>query len=156
MIQIAFFKGKRTGWPGLFDRAVRWYTGGPYSHCEIVLSTSEGLSWCASASKQDGGVRLKHMALPSDRWDILHAPYADPHAVAQWFASHTGGRYDTLGLFGFFAARGTQSPDRWFCSEACAAALGIPEPWRYCPNTLFSITAAAQRFFFARTPESTT
>lgn len=34
---------------------------------------------------------------------------------------------------------------RWFCSEWCAAALGLPESWRWSPNDLAAIVPALKR-----------
>lgn len=139
-MQIAFYKGTRPGLPGVFNRVVRWWTNGPYSHCEIVLQPlDDGMMLCASASNTEGGVRLKAIELDPGRWDLLDIPSADPSAVRQWFAVHDREGYDFLGLMGFVLRRNDGSKRLWFCSEACAAALEIPDPWRYCPNTLASV-----------------
>ena len=34
---------------------------------------------------------------------------------------------------------------RWFCSEWCAAALGLPDGWRWSPNDLAAIVSALKR-----------
>ena len=128
-MKLAFYKGTRPGWHGLFNRAVRWWTRGPYSHVELVFS--DGL--CGSASGVDGGVRLKSIMLHPDRWDLV--PIAGDETYARdWFARHAGRGYDYLGLFGFVWRPYYGDTTRFWCSEAIAAALQIDDPWRVEPN----------------------
>lgn len=137
-MMLAFYKGWRGGLAGLFDAAVRWWTRGQYSHCEIVFS--DGMA--ASASVRDGGVRFKRISFDHSRWDFV--PVAgDERAVRTWFAAHEGAGYDFLGLFGFVWRREPGAARRWFCSEACAAALGIDDAWRFCPNGLAAVVRHA-------------
>ena len=128
-MKIAFYKGRRKGPRGWFDALVRWWTRGPYSHCELVI---DGLCWSSSA--RDGGVRGKAIVLGAN-WDVFDVPGDEAKALA-WFQAHKGARYDVAGLFGFVWRREYGDGQRWFCSEACAAALGYREPWRFDPNTL--------------------
>lgn len=145
-MQIAFYKGTRPGLPGLFNRAVRWWTRGPYSHCEIVLwRLSDGRAVCGSAANLDGGVRRKIIDLDPAHWDVVDIPWANQSAALTWFAEHEGERYDMAGLFGFVWRRGDGDRGRWYCSEACAAALGFDEPWRFCPNTLAAVIRSMGR-----------
>ena len=60
----------------------------------------------------------------------------DEALARAWFTANEGARYDWLGLFGFVWRPGNGKGRRWFCSEAIAAALGMKDPWRFCPNTL--------------------
>lgn len=130
-MQLAFYKGRRGGFAGAFDAAVRWWTRGPYSHVELVFA--DGIA--ASASQRDGGVRFKWITFRPERWDFL--PVAgDEVAARAWFARHEGAGYDYAGLFGFVWRPGNGIGRRWFCSEAIAAALGYRDAWRFCPNTL--------------------
>lgn len=151
-MQVAFYKGKKR----LFNRLARWWLRGEYSHCEIVLGTDHnGLSICASASFMDGGVRIKHMVLNPDHWDI--APVSgDVHDAWHWLAEHEGDGYDLLGLAGFIARALGHDKTRWTCSEACAAMLDIPDAWRFDPCILSAALTrqpAAAGFF---TPDGTT
>lgn len=132
-MRVAFYKGRRKGWAGLFDAAVRWWTHGPYSHTEIVFSDGTA----ASSSFRDGGVRFKAIVFEPARWDFVTVE-ADEHAARQWFRVHLGARYDVAGLFGFVWRRSRGADRRWFCSESTAAALGLRDPWRFDPNTLFA------------------
>lgn len=137
-MKIAFYKGTHPGLPGVFNRLVRWWTRGPYSHCEAVFScqNAQGAWLCASSSKMDGGVRLKFIDLDnSTNWDIFDVPSADEAASKAWFAEHVGLAYDVRGLFGFVWRRAEDDRNKYFCSESIAASIGIEEAWRFDPNT---------------------
>jgi surface antigen len=136
-MKVAFYKATRPGIQGWFNRAVRWWTNGPYSHCEVVLNVlSDGSCQCASSSFIDGGVRLKTIKLDPEHWDVVDYP-ADRYAVIEWFSQQHGKKYDTLGLFGFIWRRADGHKKRWHCSESVAAALGFEQPWRLDPNSLY-------------------
>jgi hypothetical protein len=133
-MKLAFYKATHSGVPGVYNRLVRWWDQGPYSHCEMVFS--DGMS--ASSSFMDKGVRFKQIVYNPDNWDFVDVPDAYEVAARQWFSARIGEGYDLLGnarfAFGFL-----ESPeDKWFCSEAIAAALGVEEPWRVSPNGLTS------------------
>ncbi|MGJ8689843.1 MAG: hypothetical protein ACSHXZ_10010 [Gammaproteobacteria bacterium] len=132
-MQLAFYKGGKR----LFDRMVQWWTRSSYSHCELVLSyqLDSGEAECASSSKLDGGVRIKLIDLSPDRWDLVDLPFTDEAAARDWFLLHLGEDYDVKGLIGFVGPIEGRSK-KWFCSEACAAALGYKDPWRYSPAML--------------------
>ncbi|MBA4009087.1 MAG: hypothetical protein C0486_09955 [Erythrobacter sp.] len=137
-MRLAFYKGRRSGFAGLFDTAVRWWTRGPYSHVELVFP--DGIA--ASSSNRDGGVRFKRIDFAADRWDFVEIG-GDEAAAEAWFDAHYGAGYDYLGLFGFVWRPEAGDNRRWFCSEAIAAALGYRDPWRFCPNTLAVVTGRA-------------
>lgn len=126
MMQIAFYKGRDR----LFDRAVQWWTEGPYSHCELVM---DGL--CYSSSLRDGGVRVKFIDLSSGRWDVVPVG-GDEQAARRWFSEHQDAGYDVPGLFGFVLSWRVDSRSRWFCSEAVAEALQLGSSWTISPNDL--------------------
>lgn len=128
-MRLALYKATRPGLQGIYSRVVRWVDGGPYSHCEIQFS--DGMS--ASSSFIDGGVRFKRIDYKPEHWDFLDLPeYLEAQARA-WFEQHEGARYDLVGNLRFVAWFVPHSKSRWFCSEAVAAALGMPDPWRYGP-----------------------
>lgn len=126
-MQIAFYKGRHR----LFDRVVQFLTKGPYSHCELAIDGQ-----CYSSSWRDGGVRRKTIDLASGNWDVHPIHLADEDYVRAWFELHMGDKYDVLGLFGFVLPWRTESRSRWFCSEACAEALGLSRGWKISPNDL--------------------
>lgn len=131
-MQLASYKGRKR----LFNRITSWWLRGPYSHCELVLGQDhDGKSICAAASFEDGGVRLKHMHLNPEHWDIVPVQ-GDVGDAWHWMAQHHGARYDLLGFFGFVARILGHDKSRWFCSEAVAEMLGIPDAWRFDPCSL--------------------
>lgn len=137
-LRVAFYKGTRPGFPGLYNRAVRKKERGPYSHCEFVFSDG----WSASSSFEDKGVRFKYITYDPSRWDIFDLPYLDEDKVRQWFKDHIADKYDVMGnvyqLFGFFRP----TPGRAFCSAALAAAAGLDDPFRFGPNALACVFRA--------------
>lgn len=48
----AFYKSTRPGWTGLYNRIIRWWERGDYSHCELIFS--DGLA-ASSSSHLVGG-----------------------------------------------------------------------------------------------------
>lgn len=132
-MQLAFYKGRKR----LFDQLVQWWTRSSYSHTELVLSTAaDGSAECASSSFIDGGVRIKHIMLDPERWDVVDLRTdVSEEEVRQWYANHLGQQYDLLGLLGFIIPI-RSDPNRWFCSESNAAASGYVDPWRYSPAIL--------------------
>lgn len=181
-MRIALYKGKRGGFAGAFDAAVRWWTRGAYSHVELIFS--DGMS--ASASSRDGGVRFKRIDFNPEHWDFVELKVNeeqlrasvlksleqneaerriediaarafiaeeyeraviayrlgqgfDEEEARAFFEKREGLGYDYFGLFGFVWRPHNGISRRWFCSEAVAAALGIPDPWRFCPNTLAAV-----------------
>lgn len=92
----------------------------------------------------DGGVRLKHIVLDPEHWDLVEIQGSTAKAWS-WFVEHEDDRYDLLGLLGFVWRRQLGDKFRWFCSEAVvAAALGFPEPYRFDPMTLYSTLTGAK------------
>lgn len=111
-----------------------------------------GALWCASSVAAErlpmfsvrragnvGGVRFKRIALDPERWDVV--PYRrDALAAASWFRMHEGSRYDWALILGFLAWLlawlAPERQDRFTCSEAAAAAGGVPQAWRFDPCSL--------------------
>lgn len=153
-IYLALYKGRRDGtgwrvWAARFtDGLTRVLTRGRYSHCEIAVRehTQASVYTCYSASIRDGGVRCKVMPLPEAKWDLIPLP-STPEAHEQlqrvWTATEGQG-YDLRGALGIaFGLR--HNSRRWFCSEWCAAALGLPAGWRWSPNDLAAIVSVLKR-----------
>ncbi|WP_312488698.1 hypothetical protein [Massilia timonae] len=133
-MRAAFYKGTRPGLAGIYNRLVRWWTRSEFSHVELVLSTGD--AW--SASFADGGVRNKPIDVDTANWVVIDLPAGLEQSAEAWFRAHRGAKYDLLGNLQFVLAPIPHSKSSWFCSEAVAAALGIPDPWRYAPGTLAS------------------
>ena len=143
-VYLASYKGRKTGHDAkacvarLADGLVRLATGGLYSHCEIAIRLSDGQYRCFSASLRDGGVRMKLMPLPSDKWDLIQLPDKVAVSAASLYARTQNADYDLIGAIGVLAGFG-DDPDRWFCSEWCAAAVGLDNPASYSPTSLASV-----------------
>lgn len=135
-IGFAFFKAKHGG---LFSRGITLRTGGPHSHVEFYLTTDyvveEGTGEvrhrCFSSYEGDNGVRWKHIDISNGKWDRIEFD-VELQTVKQtvaWTNSQIGKSYDWAGIMGFVNPwRKGGDPDRWFCSEICAALavkLGI-------------------------------
>ena len=133
-VRVAFYKGRQTK----LDRALSWWMSSPYSHCEIVLRTEpDGRGLCVSSSNRDGGVRIKAIDVRDGKWDVFW--FNSPAEYAwHWARRHAGQKYDLIGLLGFDFRPVRGESQRWWCSEACAAMLQIPDPWRYDVATLAS------------------
>lgn len=146
MIYLALYHGHRGGtglkvWAARFtDGLTRILTRGRYSHCEIAIrlagQNSEPQYECYSASLRDGGVRMKTMSLPADKWDLIPLDDAVLHAHTVGLYLRTAGQgYDLPGAFGVvFGLR--ENRKHWFCSEWVGKALGLAESWRFSPNDL--------------------
>ena len=142
MIYLALYHGHRGGtgwrvWAARFtDGLTRVLTRGQYSHCEIAVNKGNGQYDCYSASLRDGGVRMKTMPLPADKWDLIPVNQQDAYIdVLNYFAQTRGKPYDFIGACGvILGIKG--SLKKWFCSEWCAAALGLQYPDRYSPQAL--------------------
>ncbi|MCP2041031.1 hypothetical protein L1281_001625 [Neisseria sp. HSC-16F19] len=146
MMYLALYKGRKRGWKPrdvparLGDWLTRTVTRGPYSHCELAVSRTDGQFDCYTASVRDGGVRHKTMPLPADKWDLLPlSDHADlQQSLAKLYAQTQGQPYDWPGAAGF-VLRTHHRKDKWFCSEWCGQVLGLPESWRFSPNDLAAV-----------------
>lgn len=126
-VQLAMYKARGD----IFNRLIRWWTNSPYSHCELVVRGN-----CYSSSVRDGGVRVKTMALPSDKWDLISLPWADADAVTDWFIAHERDRYGWLDLLTGQLLGMHRDHRGVFCSEACAKALGLRGATQLSPQAL--------------------
>lgn len=127
-VKLALYKPH--GLSDIGGRLVCWWTRSPYSHCELVIG-----GWCYSSSIRDGGVRRKQIDLTQPHWTVINID-ADPAKVLSLFERTKDEPYGWMDLIKrqFFNRPGD---DRgWFCSEWCAAALGLPNPQLYSPATL--------------------
>jgi len=133
-MRAAFYKGTRPGIQGIYNRLVRAWTRGPYSHVELVFF--DGYS--ASSSFLDGGVRFKKIDFDPEHWDFVEIPNGEIKA-RNWFIRHEGQKYDVLGIAHLVVGFIGQAQNKWYCSEAVAEALGIQDSWRFEPNVLASL-----------------
>ncbi|EAQ03461.1 hypothetical protein OB2597_02537 [Pseudooceanicola batsensis HTCC2597] len=142
MITLAFYKGRGSSWwSRVQDGAIRFATRSPYSHVELIEGWADPgqEAVCLSASGRDGGVREKTILLKPDHWDLVDM--ADqPAGIGGFIRDRIGARYDYWGiLFSQVLSLGRHDADRWFCSEICAAALGMPNAQRMSPQALYDV-----------------
>lgn len=131
-VSLAFYKAPGTA----FDGAVRYVTDSPYSHVELVI---DGVFW--SSSPRDGGVRRKLVPLDHAKWDFIHFPSGPEtdalgEAARLWMLAHEGEGYDWLGVGRFVIPALPEFERRWFCSEAVAAAMAMPNPADWSPGRI--------------------
>jgi hypothetical protein len=127
-VQLALYIGKGN-W---FNALIRFWTSSPYSHCELVV---DGM--CYSSSQMDGGVRAKRIDLGSKHWELVPIPWADPQRILDYYDATRHQSYGYLDLLrSQFFNRAKDHKSSAFCSEWCAAALGLPNPTIYSPHTL--------------------
>lgn len=142
MITLAFYKGRgKTRWQRFQDAAIRLATRGRYSHVELIAGAAlhGDIAQCLSSSGRDGGVRAKRILLKPESWDLVELRI-DPDQPAQFIRDRIGAPYDYTGiLLSQVLALGRHDESRWFCSEICAAALGLPNPQRVSPQFLFDV-----------------
>ena len=123
---VAFFAGKIDRW----DRVVRWWTGSPYTHTEIVLPDT--VSWIGISPFRGGKLSLKkRKSLSPERvgeWKYLafDCTSAQVERLRDFFGKTRGCSYD---WFGMIASQVTpwrvKTPGKWYCSEWCAHALAF-------------------------------
>lgn len=130
MVRLALYRPHK--WWDLGGRLVAFWTKSEFSHCELEVDGE-----CYSSSIRDGGVRAKRIDLLARHWHVINLPWADPLRIRLLYQETRKHRYGWLDLIGsqIFNAR-RQDSGRWFCSEWCAAALGIPSPELYSPGSL--------------------
>lgn len=135
-MKLAFSFGPRpTLKARLIVRLIRWRTRSKFSHVEIVFS--DGYSGGASADM--GGVFLiAGKEYDPTIWEFVDID-GDELAARMWFVEHRGQQFDHRGILGFVWGLDKGDPDRWFCSEAVAAALRLRDPFRFDPAMLYAL-----------------
>ena len=126
-MKIAFYKKLKK----ISDFLIRWHTRenfwkifsiAEYSHCELVFSNDESFS----SSGCDGGARFKKIKFDEKKWDVfkIKISAADEKKIREFCAAQCGKKYDWRAIF-FSQILDLQreNPQKWFCSEICAAAL---------------------------------
>lgn len=126
-MRLALYKGKGQ----IGNAIIRWWTRSPYSHCEIVIGDVGYTS-----SLMDGGVRAKRIDFDPAHWDFVALTWVDPTHVSAYYAQTAGEPYGWMDLLKRQVFNRPGNDRGWFCSEWCAAALGLPNPQLYSPATL--------------------
>lgn len=121
-MKIIFYKAKEGT---IVDKAIAFWTGGEYSHCEIVIHWDDGSDVCLSASSRDGGVRMKKIKdyKTSGKWDIYDINL-DINKIKYFWDETRGKKYDWIGIiFHEFLPFRLHNNDNWYCSEWIAKLL---------------------------------
>lgn len=140
---LAFYKYKRPIknfkdlWYRICDEAIRYFTKGKYSHCEIVIKSGKTYL-CYSSSIRDGGVRSKFMPLPIDRWNLVPVKLSK-RRLDEFYNKTQGKKYDLIGALGVKIPFLKQNKNKYFCSEWCAELLNIENAHKVSPNDLFRL-----------------
>lgn len=66
-------------------------------------------------------------------------------AALAWFREHAGDGYDWAGVVRFIIPFLPHRRGQWFCSEACAAALGIAKPHKLTPQALLELVTSVSQ-----------
>ena len=125
---LALYKGKGN-W---VNSIIRWRSQSIYSHCELVVD-----GWMYSSTVRDGGVRCKIGYLPEEDWDIIPIHFTNGESILLHYSETKDNPYGWRDLaqsqiFG----RSTADDKGDFCSEWCAAAIGLPNAATYTPERL--------------------
>lgn len=133
-VKLALYKGK-----GLIGNAlIRWWTGSAYSHCELVV---DGVAY--SSSIRDGGVRAKAIEFDDAHWDVIALPDCFAWKIEAHYAATRGTPYGWRDLLTSQVLNtACDESGAAFCSEWCAAALGLPNPTIFSPRTLADLVLA--------------
>jgi len=109
---------------GLYATLIRWWTGSPYTHCELLLAGGTLIS-----AVEPIGVRIAYILdgeIDHDVWEAVDFPVggAQEAKIYTWAAGELGSGYDWRGIFlTQFLKFGIHSRTKWFCSEFCTAAI---------------------------------
>lgn len=139
-MKVAFYIADRGR---LVDRLIADHDGGPFGHAELVFSDGNAFS----SSIRDGGTRFKRIVFDPDKWRFvpLNINAQQESIVRAWCDQRKGLKYDLVGVLAFKLPWRRHDRGKWFCSEACTAALkrlgyfsGI-RPERVSPNGLYRL-----------------
>ena len=126
--ELALYKGKGQ----IGNAAIRLWTRSPHSHCELVV---DGMAY--SSSVMDGGVRAKRIAFNPENWDFVALPDEFAPRILAHYQATRGADYGWRDLLlSQVLNTGRDEDGAAFCSEWCAAAVGLPNPTTYNPKTL--------------------
>jgi len=133
-ITLASYKGEDNGFDIFqpFDSLIRLVTKKKHSHNELIIN---GVSYSSLALK---GAVQRVRYYDNSQWDFVQI---DPSKIdvlhmGEVLEESKSAGYDWLGIARFIYNKIKQSLTRYFCTERCADALGIPNPHLYSPGEL--------------------
>lgn len=139
-MKIAFLKGT-----GFVDRLIQLWTWGKYCHAELVFSDGVWFSTELSSPFKTSFHRYTEL---SQYWDFveLNITPEQEQEIRKFCTGELGCSYDWKGIFlSMILPLGRADPDKWFCSEVCAASLQtigiLPNivAHRISPNKLYKL-----------------
>ncbi len=120
-MKVAFYKGQGD-WT---DKLIRFWTGGIYSHCEIIID-----DYWYTSSWYDGGVVKRKINPNLEHWDIyeINLPYNIKtkleNEVKSFYENTRGSKYDLTGiLLNEIIPLNIQKTNMYYCSEWCCLAM---------------------------------
>ena len=121
-LTVAFYKGE-----GLRrDKVIRWWTGSPYSHVELVMPSGmiAGIRppYNPYISKRAAG------ELAEEEWELVKLPVTEKQLkkVKDFIESTKGQGYDWVGMIAsHLTPFKVKFPKKWYCSEWIAHALRV-------------------------------
>jgi uncharacterized protein YycO len=123
MIQLALYKNRRTLYnKGIFLWQKLWGHGiyAQVVHVEIVI---DGYYYSSTTT---GGIRKKAINPSPYLWEFITIDVSEDEKedIKEWFNARIGSGYDWMGIFlSQIIPIAIHDPKKYFCSEACHAAL---------------------------------
>jgi hypothetical protein len=128
-VTLAYYHGGDT----LQHRLIRWWTGGDFSHVELI-DTETGMCW--SSSSKDNGVRRKFIDLTNGRWTIVQYDLPFEAKPVEWFEDHEGSLYDWNTIANYVWSKFISRDGEYTCSVAIIRSLGFASIDRITPSGL--------------------
>ena len=124
------FKIKPTG---LLERLIQFFTKSNVVHCEIVSELCKD-QFFGYTSLPFKGVTTHWVCYNPNEWEFIKIE-VNPLDILSFYKQHSDKKYDYLGCLGF-VLNVKENPNRYFCSEFCAEALGLQKPSSFSPAKL--------------------
>ena len=135
-IRVAFYRGE-----GLRrDRLVRWWTGSPYSHVELIMPNG----MMAGITPENSKVRWKSpLELNEKDWDFIEISITESQlsSLRNFIESTKGQGYDWIGMIAsHLTPLKVRLPNKWYCSEWVAYALSVSKVLTWKQLRLYNIS----------------
>lgn len=123
-MQLIFVRSPK-GLRSLGSRAIQAFEGGEAGHVGALMADDAGLRFVVDANAQTGvDMTPEHLWLARyEVVDRIDVPLPDEEAGIRFLLAQLWKPYDWSAILGFVGLRDWQSPNRWYCSELCAAAM---------------------------------
>ena len=137
-MRLALLRAPLPGWhTRIAHRAGAALDHTDWSHGEIIFKDRyTGSSWARTGVDL---LKFDERRYAEDIWDFYELPDRLEDDVRQWFRDHRFEPYDVLGPARFALGVLRQTENRWFCHEAIAEALGLPDSWRWTGGLFVSM-----------------